>query len=87
MKKLLDAILLGNVSKIVLTHRDRLLRFGSELIFHICQRLGVEVELIEEEVGGSDEENLAKDVIEWMVVFCARLHGRRAHRKKGKRKS
>ena len=68
----------------ILTHKDRLLRFGSEIIFSLCEFFGVEVELIEEAPSQSLEERLSKDVIELMVVFCARLHGSRAHRKKKK---
>ena len=82
LKKLIRAIISGQVSKIVLTHKDRLLRFGSEIIFYLCSYFGTEVELIEEEKSLSDEEVLTRDVIELMTVFSARLYGKRAHKKK-----
>ena len=79
-------IVTGQVQKIVLTHKDRLLRFGSEIIFHLCKVFSVEVLLIEEICGKTDEEKLAQDVIELMVVFCARLYGKRAHKNKHSKK-
>jgi predicted site-specific integrase-resolvase len=80
LKKLLILILKGQVSKIILTHKDRLLRFGSELIFSICQYFDIEIILIENEPRKelSDEEKLAYDVLEILTVFSARLYGRRS---------
>ena len=43
IKKLLKLLLRGEVSSLVLTHEDRLLRFGSNLIFEICQYMGTKV--------------------------------------------
>jgi len=51
LTQLLKAILAGEVYRLVITHRDRLLRFGAELIFAICEQQGVEVVIINR--GGS----------------------------------
>ena len=37
LKKLLELILQGQVGRLVVTHKDRLLRFGAELVFSICE--------------------------------------------------
>ena len=37
LKKLLHLILTDQVSRLVLSHRDRLLRFGVELVFQVCK--------------------------------------------------
>ena len=37
LRSLLDAILEGKVGRLVITHKDRLLRFGAELVFAICE--------------------------------------------------
>ena len=37
LRRLLDAILSGDVGRLVITHKDRLLRFGAELVFAICE--------------------------------------------------
>ena len=47
LKKLIREIISGRVSRIVLTHKDRLLRFGSEIIFYLCSFFGCKIELIE----------------------------------------
>ena len=64
--------------------KDRLLRFGSELLFNICTYFNTEIEVIEDKKEKSDEETLAYDVLEIITVFSARLYGngKRAHRKK-----
>ena len=43
LKNLIKLILSGKVSDRVLTHKDRFLRFGSELIFIICKFFGIKV--------------------------------------------
>ena len=80
LKKLIYRILSGQVEKIVLTHKDRLLRFGSEIIFHLCSFFDTTVELIDEEEPQSDEQRLTRDVIEIITVFSARLYGKRTHK-------
>ena len=67
----------------MLTHKDRLLRFGAELIFLICEAKGVEVVIINRgEDKPSFEEDLAKDVLEIINVFSARLYGCRSKKNK-----
>jgi len=82
LKKLLKMILSGRVSRIILTHKDRLLRFGSELIFSLCSFFNTSIVMIEEEPTASDEVILARDVLEVITVFSARLYGKRAHKKR-----
>ena len=76
---LISRILDDGVKRLVLTHKDRLLRFGAELIFSICEAKGVEVVIINRgEEKASFEEDLAKDVQEIITVFSARLYGSRS---------
>jgi predicted site-specific integrase-resolvase len=67
---------------LVLNHKDRLLRFGSEIIFSLCKHFGVEIIILEESMQSSFEQELAADVIELMTVFSSKLYGRRAHQNK-----
>ena len=82
LKKLLDGIIDGSVGRLVLTHKDRLLRFGAELIFSICEEKGVEVVIINKGDEPSFEEELAQDVLEIITVFSARLYGSRSRKNK-----
>ena len=76
---LISRILDDGVKRLVLTHKDRLLRFGAELIFSICEAKGVEVVIINRgEEKASFEEDLAKDVLEIATIFSARLYGSRS---------
>ena len=75
LKRLLDLILNGKIKRLVLTHKDRLLRFGADPIFALCQSRHVEVVIINKGEEPSFEEELAKDVLEIITVFSARLYG------------
>ncbi len=80
LKKLLDAILAGGVGRIVLTHKDRLLRFDAELVFALHEAKQVEVVIINQGEESSFEEELAVDVFEIVTVFSAFLYGSRSHK-------
>lgn len=82
LKKLLEMILDGECGRLVLTHKDRLLRFGAELIFSLCEARGIEVVLINQGDEPTFEEELAKDVLEIITVFSSRLYGARSHKSK-----
>ena len=79
---LLELIVQGEMSRLVITHKDRLLRFGGEIIFRICELKGIEVVIINKGEQPSFEEELTQDVLEIMTVFCAKLYGRRSHKSK-----
>ena len=80
MKRLLEAILAGNIGRLVITHKDRLLRFGAELVFAICEAKQVEVVILNQGEDTSFEEDLAKEVLEIITVFSARLYGSRSRK-------
>ena len=66
----------------MVTHKDRLLRFGAELVFTLCELHHVEVVIMNQGEDLSFEEDLAKDVLEIITVFAARLYGARSHKNK-----
>jgi predicted site-specific integrase-resolvase len=80
LRRLLDQIMVGDVGRLVMTHKDRLLRFGAELVFAICEAKGVEVVILNRGEDTSFEEDLAKDVLEIVTVFSARLYGSRSRK-------
>ena len=83
LTNLINLILEGQVGRLVLTHKDRLLRFGAELVFSICEAKGVEVIIINKgEENVRFEEELAKDVLEIITVFSARLYDSRGGKSK-----
>ncbi len=80
LKRLIRLIVDSKVERLVLTHKDRLLRFGSELIFSLCEHFGTEVVIINRTEDSTFEEDLAQDVLEIITVFSARLYGSRSHK-------
>ena len=80
LKRLLNDILSEKVDRLVVAHKDRLLRFGAELIFAICEAKQVEVVILNQGEDTTFEEDLAKDVLEIITVFSARLYGSRSRK-------
>jgi excisionase family DNA binding protein len=80
LKRLLNDVLAGKIGRLVLTHKGRLLRFGAELIFSICELKQVEIVILNQGEDTSFEEDLAKDVLEIITVFSARLYGSRSRK-------
>ena len=80
LKRLLHAIIDGQIGRLVVTHKDRLLRFGAELVFAMCEAKGVEVVILNQGEDTTFEEDLAKDVLEIITVFSARLYGSRSRK-------
>lgn len=60
---LLDTLLSGKASRLVLTRKNRLLRIGSEVIFSICENMGIEVVIINKKGElTSEDDDLMLDV-------------------------
>ena len=82
LNQLLELIMSRKMKRLVLTHKDRLLRFGAELIFTLCELQGIEIVIIHQGEQPPFEEELAEDVLEIITVFSARLYGSRSHKHK-----
>ena len=80
--RLIKMICTNKVERLVLSHKDRLLRFGSDLVFMLCENFGTEVVIINRSADNTFEEDLTADVLEIITVFSARLYGSRSHKNK-----
>ena len=80
LKQLIQKICSGKIDRLVLTHKDRLLRFGSELIFALCEEFGIEVVIMNKSEATRFEDDLVQDVLEIITVFSARLYGARSRK-------
>ena len=78
LQRLLDLIMKRQIRRLVITHKDRLLRFGADLVFAMCELQGIEIVIIHKGEPPSFEEELAQDVLEIITVCSARLYGRRS---------
>lgn len=80
LKKLLDGVMDGTIGRLVITHKDRLLRFGAELVFSLCEAKQVEIVILNKGEDSTFEEDLAKDVMEIITVFSGQLYGSRSRK-------
>lgn len=69
------------VDKIVLLYKDRLLRFGYELIEYIASINDCKIEIIDN-TEKTEQEELVEDLVQIITVFSCRLQGKRANKAK-----
>jgi predicted site-specific integrase-resolvase len=80
IKKLIKMICDRKISTLVITHKDRLLRFGSDIIIQLCERFNTEVVILNSDTQESFEKTLCNDIISIITVFSAKLYGSRSHK-------
>lgn len=81
LNKLLDNVTNSEVEKIIVLYKDRLIRFGFELIENLCSKYGTSIEIIDNS-DKTGEQELVEDMIQIITVFSARLQGKRADKAK-----
>lgn len=79
LHQLLKMINDREVSKVVVLYKDRLLRFGFELIEYMAKINNCKIEIIDS-APKTDEQELVEDMIQIITVFSCRLQGGRAHK-------
>ncbi len=79
LRALLERILRGDKLKIIVAHRDRLARFGGEVIQFLVEQNGGEVVVLDKTVY-SPEEELTADLLAILHVFSCRMYGLRRYR-------
>lgn len=77
---LVDAICAGEVSTVVVAHKDRLARFGFPLLQHLCSRHSCELLVLNNETL-SPEQEMVRDMLAIVHCFSSRLYGLRNYRK------
>ena len=76
---ILERLHQGDKLQIVVAHRDRLARFGFELIQWLVERNGGAV-LVLNQQDASPESELTEDILAILHTFSCRLHGLRRYR-------
>lgn len=71
-------VLNGNVSRVFITYKDRLTRFGYNYLKTVCDYKGVEIVVVSSaEDSKTMEEELAEDIIAVIHSFSGKLYGMR----------
>jgi len=78
--KLIDLLQRNEVERLLITDKDRLLRFGSELIFALCENNGAEITILNKPAEQEPEQEFVEDVLAVITVMSARLYGKRSRR-------
>ena len=76
LKKLIDLVNKKQVDIIVVLYKDRLLRFGFELVEYFSKINNVSIEVLDR-VNKNQDEELVEDLIQIITVFSCRLQGKR----------
>lgn len=76
----IDRIMARELSHLIVAHRDRLARFGFELLQHLCEQCGCEL-LVLDQQKLSPEYEMVHDLMTIMHCFSSRLYGLRNYRK------
>jgi len=81
--KIINLVIEGKIKELVITYKDRLARFGYELIEHIIKKYSNgKITIINENEHVEPEEEMVKDVLQIMNVFVAKMNGRRKYKNK-----
>src|ERR1700733_294776 len=78
LKTILDLALRGQLQELVVTYKDRLVRFGFELFAEIIRHGNGKIVVLNREEGQTPEQELCADLIAITTVFTARIHGFRS---------
>lgn len=81
LNKLIEEVLSNNVEKVVIMYKDRLVRFGFNLLKNIFNHFNTEIEIIDN-TEKTEQEELIDDLVQIITVFGARISGKRAYKAK-----
>lgn len=81
LQELIRRIEANQVEKVVVLYKDRLLRFGFELLETIATIHGCKIEIVDT-TRKSEQQELVEDLVQIITVFSYKLQGKRAHQAK-----
>lgn len=81
LRNLLRRIDRNEVNRVVVLYKDRLLRFGFEMLQYMATLHGCEIEIIDS-TPRTEQQELVEDLVQIVTVFSCRLQGKRAKKTK-----
>ena len=81
LSELIGLAMNKKVSKIVVLYKDRLVRFGFELIKQICDKNHVTIEVVDH-TDKIEQEEVVEDLVQIITVFSCKLQGKRSKKTK-----
>ena len=79
LSSILDACIQGIVGEVVVAHRDRMCRFGFDLVNHMVAKAGGKITVIDDQRDKSTEQELAEDLLSIVHIYSCRQMGKRSY--------
>ena len=79
LKELIKRISQNKVDKVVVFYKDRLLRFGFELVEYIASLYDCDIEIIDH-TEKTEQQELVEDLVQIITVSSCKLQGKRANK-------
>lgn len=79
LSSILDSCLQGTIGEVVIAHRDRLCRFGFELIEQLVQKAGGKIIVLNNNNHRTSEQELTDDLMAIIHVFSCKQMGKRSY--------
>ena len=76
LKKLIEKINRKEVDLIVVLYKDRLLRFGFELVEYFAELNNVKIEILDK-IDKNQDQELVEDLVQIITVFSCKIQGKR----------
>lgn len=81
LKKLIEKINKKEVDLIIVLYKDRLLRYGFELVEYFAKLNNVKIEVIDK-IDKNQDQELVEDLVQIITVFSCKLQGKRKKKTK-----
>ena len=80
LQTILDSCLQGVIGEVVIAHRDRLSRFGFELIKCFITKAGGSITVLDDDGHKSTEQELAEDLLSIVHIYSCKQMGKRSYK-------
>jgi predicted site-specific integrase-resolvase len=79
LQTILDSCLSGTIGEIIVAHKDRLCRFGFDLVKLIVTKSGGTITVINDKENKSTEQELSEDLLSIIHIYSCRQMGKRSY--------
>jgi predicted site-specific integrase-resolvase len=79
--QLMDRVASGDIGRLIVAHKDRLVRFGFDFLDHVAKRSACVIEVVNQE-SLSPQEEMTEDLLSIVHTFSCRLYGMRKYKRK-----
>ena len=81
LRKLIEKINKKEVDEIVVLYKDRLLRYGFELVEYFASLNNVKIRVLDK-INKTEDEELVEDLVQIITVFSCKIQGKRKNKTK-----